>query len=176
MRNKTDGRLSPPVEQTIQTIAALHERHAQQATPAQRALAAITRLVGSPAFAGLFTTLLTLWLAVNVYQLAQGRAAFDAPPFGWVQVTTGLLSFYVAILILITQRYENRLEERRAQLTLQLGMLAERQNAKIIEMLEQLRRDHPHIEDRADDDALAMVRPVNPEAVLEAINSRQQPA
>jgi hypothetical protein len=54
-------------------------------------------------------------------------------------------------------------------------MLAERQNAKIIEMLEQLRHDHPQIADRVDDDAIAMSRPASPEAVLEAINSRQPP-
>jgi uncharacterized membrane protein len=79
------------------------------------------------------------------------------------------------ILILITQRHENRLEETRAQLTLQLAMLAERKNAKIIELLEQLRHDHPNIADRVDEDATAMSQPTNAEAVIEAITSGQGP-
>jgi uncharacterized membrane protein len=77
------------------------------------------------------------------------------------------------VLILITQRHENRLEETRAQLTLQVAMLAERKNAKIIELLEQLRRDHPNIADRVDEDATAMSQPTDAEAVIEAINSSQ---
>jgi uncharacterized membrane protein len=175
MADETNSELPAHVEQTVQRIAALHEQHAQRTTPAQRFLAATTRLVGSPAFAGVFSALLVLWVGANLYQLSHANTPLDAPPFGWVQVTTGVLGFYVTILILITQRHENRLEESRAQLTLQLGMLAERQNAKIIEMLEQLRHDHPQIADRVDDDAIAMSRPASPEAVLEAINSRQPP-
>jgi hypothetical protein len=54
-------------------------------------------------------------------------------------------------------------------------MLAERKNAKILELLELLRRDHPNIADRVDEDATAMSQPTNPGAVLEAINSSQEP-
>jgi uncharacterized membrane protein len=99
----------------------------------------------------------------------------DPPPFPWVQTITSVLGFYVMVLILITQRHENRLEETRAQLTLQVAMLAERKNAKIIELLERLRRDHPNIADRIDEDATAMSQPTNAEAVIEAINSSQEP-
>jgi uncharacterized membrane protein len=99
----------------------------------------------------------------------------DSPPFPWLQTITSVLGFYVMVLILITQRHENRLEEMRAQLTLQVAMLAERKNAKIIELVEQLRRDHPNIVDRVDEDATAMSQPTNAEAVIEAINSSQEP-
>lgn len=174
MTKLTKSELPPHVEQTVHRIAALHAQHERQAGPAQRFLNSITRLLGSPIFAAIFTGMLGVWIGLNLYLLAHGQTQFDAPPFGWVQVTTGVLGFYVTVLILITQRHENRLEERRAQLTLQLAMLAERQNAKIIELLEQLRRDDPHIRDRVDDDALAMARPASPEAVLEAIDSNQQ--
>jgi hypothetical protein len=95
--------------------------------------------------------------------------------FAWLQTVTSVLGFYVMVLILITQRHENRLEETRAQLTLQVAMLVERKNAKVIDLLEQLRRDHPNIADRVDEDATAMSKPTDAEAVIEAITSSQEP-
>jgi hypothetical protein len=49
-------------------------------------------------------------------------------------------------------------------------MLTERKNAKIIELLEQLRHDHPDIADRIDEDAAAMAQPTDAEAVIEAVS------
>jgi uncharacterized membrane protein len=170
MRKDLDAELPSHVEQTVQTIAALHGQHQRRTSRAQRFVQATTRIVGSPIFAGTFTVLLTIWVVTNVYQLFVGQIPWD--PFAWLQTTTSVLGFYVMVLILITQRHENRLEETRAQLTLEVAMLAERKNAKIIELLERLRRDHPNIADRVDEDATAMSQPTNAEAVIEAINSR----
>jgi uncharacterized membrane protein len=99
-----------------------------------------------------------------------GAPLLDPPPFPWVQTVTSILAFYVTVLILITQRHENRLHETRSQLTLQIAMLAERKNAKIIELLEQLRRDHPDIADRVDEDAIAMAQPTDAAAVIDAVS------
>jgi uncharacterized membrane protein len=112
MRKDLDAELPSHVEQTVQTIAALHGQHQRRTSRAQQFVQATTRIVGSPIFAGIFTVLLTLWLAIN---------------------------------------------------------------AKIIELLERLRRDHPNIADRVDEDATAMSQPTNAEAVIEAINSSQEP-
>jgi uncharacterized membrane protein len=175
MRKDLDAELPSHIEQTVQTIAALHGQHQRRTSRAQRFVHATTRIVGSPTFAGTFTVLLTIWVGINLYQLFLGQIPMDSPPFPWVQTITSVLGFYVMVLILITQRHENRLEETRAQLTLEVAMLAERKNAKIIELLEQLRRDHPNIADRVDEDATAMSEPTNAEAVIEAINSSQEP-
>jgi uncharacterized membrane protein len=175
MRKDLDAELPSHVEQTVQTIAALHGQHQRRTSRAQRFVHATTRIVGSPIFAGTFTVLLAIWVVINLYQLFVGQIPSDPPPFPWVQTVTSVLGFYLVVLILITQRHENRLEETRAQLTLQVAMLAERKNAKIIELLERLRRDHPNIADRIDEDATAMSQPTNAEAVIEAINSSQEP-
>lgn len=75
----------------------------------------------------------------------------------------------MTILILATQRREDQLAGHREQLTLELGILSEQKAAKIIELLEELRRDSPHLRDRVDHEALALSAPADPEAVLEAI-------
>jgi len=47
---------------------------------------------------------------------------------------------------------------------------SERKTAKIIFLLEELRQDHPDIQDRIDDEAAVMSEPANPQSVLEALN------
>jgi uncharacterized membrane protein len=71
-------------------------------------------------------------------------------------------------LILITQRREDELAGHRDQLTLQLGILSEQKSAKIIELLEELRRDAPDLRNRLDPEATAMSTPADHE-VLNAI-------
>jgi uncharacterized membrane protein len=95
--------------------------------------------------------------------------ALDSPPFAWLEVAATLLSVYIALLILITQRYENELTIQRERLMLELGILADQKTAKIIQLLEELRRDHPQIKDRINVEAAEMAKPADTQAVVKAI-------
>jgi uncharacterized membrane protein len=93
----------------------------------------------------------------------------DPPPFVWLQgaITTGAL--YVAILILTTQRREEQLSSQREQLLLELAILNDQKSSKIIELLEESRRDNPMIADRIDGGARTMSTPSDHRAVMDAI-------
>ena len=67
---------------------------------------------------------------------------------------------------------ENLLAERRDQLTLELAILADKKTAKVIALLEEMRRDAPALADRADPESEAMARPADPREVLTAIDRR----
>jgi uncharacterized membrane protein len=73
------------------------------------------------------------------------------------------------VLILATQRREDQLTQRREQLTLELAILSEQKTAKIIQLLEESRRDNPQMHDRHDPEAEAMAQPADPGSVLAAI-------
>ena len=81
------------------------------------------------------------------------------------------LALYVTLTILASQRRADQLASRREQLTLELAIIAERKTAKIIELIEELRRDHPELRDRIDDQAQAMSAPADAQAVLDALAS-----
>ncbi len=81
----------------------------------------------------------------------------------------GLVALYMTTLILTTQRRADQLASRREQMTLELSLLSERKTAKIVELLEELRRDSPDVKDRIDDEAKAMATPVDTRAVRDAI-------
>jgi uncharacterized membrane protein len=61
-------------------------------------------------------------------------------------------------------------------LTLELAMLSEQKAAKLIELVEELRRDMPNVQDRVDQEAEALAQPADPEAVLEALKENQAEA
>ena len=75
----------------------------------------------------------------------------------------------IALLILTTQRHQDQLAERRSQLTLQVAILSERKVAKIIELLEEQRRESPMLASRVDEEAAAMAQPVDPKQALKDI-------
>jgi uncharacterized membrane protein len=163
------------VEDTVQAVARFHASHEADATPLQRGIERLTRRAGRPAFIALMTVLVVGWIALNLGLIASGRTPIDEPPFFWLQGAVTLTALYMTILILTTQRREDKLAGLRDELTLELSILSEQKSAKIIGLLEELRRDDPHISDRPDEHADALSTPADPTAVLDALKDTQEP-
>lgn len=163
------------VEDTVQAVARFHASHEADASPLERLIERATKRAGSPAFIALLTALVVGWAALNLSLMAFGRRPLDEPPFFWLQGVVALTALYMTVFILTTQRREDKLAGLRDQLTLELSILSEQKSAKIIELLEELRRDDPHILDRSDQDADALSTPADPEAVLGALKDTQDP-
>lgn len=157
------------IEETIRSIARLHAEHHQQATAFQRTIDRLTAVLARPRFIAVLTAVVAGWIVANLAAPALGSHAWDPPPFYWLQGAVALSALYITALILSTQRRENTLAQHREQLTLELAILSEQKAAKIIQLLEEMRRDNPIIPDRVDPEAEAMASPADPQAVLEAI-------
>lgn len=163
------------VEDTVQAVARFHSAHKAEAGGLQRSIERLTRRAGSPAFAALLTALVVGWIGLNFGLVAAGRKPLDEPPFVWMQGAVALTALYMTIFILTTQRREDKLAGLRDQLTLELSILGEQKTAKIIGLLEELRRDAPNLSDRVDEDAEALAMPSDPDAVLHALKDTQEP-
>jgi uncharacterized membrane protein len=163
------------IEDTIRAIAKLHADHRQEAGNLQQLVERLTAQIGRPQFIAILTAVVGLWIICNVGMLVAGKAPWDEPPFGWLQGALGLLALYVTILILTTQRREDQLASYREQLTLELAILSEQKSAKIIALLEELRRDSPTLRNRVDEEAAAMAVAADPQAVLNAIKETADP-
>jgi uncharacterized membrane protein len=157
------------IEETIQAIAKLHATHHQESGPLQRSFDKATDWLGQPSSIAFMVLLVGLWVGGNWIALARSGLAWDLPPFGWLQTVLGSLAFFVALIILATQRRADHLAEHREQLTLELAILSEQKSAKIISLLEEMRRDNPMLVNRVDDVAAAMAVAADPQTVLDAI-------
>jgi uncharacterized membrane protein len=110
----------------------------------------------------------------NVFAALARFPAFDPWPLQGLQVLTSVTALYMTLFILTAQRREDELGELREQLTLQMSIASEQKIAKVIELLEELRRDLPSVRDRSDANAEALSKPANPDVVLEVLKERQQ--
>lgn len=161
-----------PIGQNIETIAALYLREEQNITRSQRALATISNSLGRPFFLGAVVLFVALWILVNALVKQLGFATFDPPPFLWLQGLVGLGAFLTMIVVLIKQNRLARLEERRAHLELQVNLITEQKTTKLINLIEELRRDLPMIKDRHDPETTIYQQPTDPESVLAALDER----
>ncbi len=134
----------------------------------------MTALVGRPGFVGLLTAIVLVWVAANFGAAWIGWEPLDPPPFAWLGGVVSLTALYMTALILTTQRREDQLAGHREQLTLELAILGEQKSAKIIELLEEMRRDDPSLRNRVDHEAAAMSTPADPQAVLDAIKDSHE--
>ncbi len=170
-----DAKILPQhVDNGVQAVAALHAEHRDRATRLQRFIAAATDRAGRPAFPIAVMTVVAGWVALNLGLSAAGRPPVDAPPFPWLQGVVSLTALTMTTLVLATQRRDDELASHREQLTLELAILNEQKAAKIIDLLEELRRDSPQTRDRVDREAEAMAAAADPHAVLDAIKDRHE--
>lgn len=136
-------------------MAQLHADHHQNAAPHERAVARTIALLAHPRFIGGLAIFVVAWMTLNLLAAPLGYPALDPPPFSWLGGAVSLASLYMVVLILATQRREDQLTQRREQLTLQLAILSEQKTAKIIQLLEESRRDNPQVQNRHDPEAEA---------------------
>lgn len=161
------------VDYTVQAIARLHIDHRRGSTGLQRTVERLTRFFSRPRAAGLLASAVALWVLTNVILKAAGATAFDPPPFHELQGLVGVGALFMTVFILVTQRREDELSELREQLTLELAMLSEQKTAKLIDLVEELRRDLPNVRNRIDSEAAILARPADSDAVLEALKENQ---
>ena len=161
----------PHVEETVAAIAEVHAAHYREAGPAQRLVSGATATIAQPATLALITTAVAGWIVLNLALSASGWRAPDPFPFPLLSAAVATGALYLTVMILIAQRHDDELANRRDQLTLEIAILAEQKTAKIIALLEEFRRNDPHQSDDRDTIAEALAEPADPQAVLNAIKA-----
>lgn len=162
------------IVQNVEAVSALYERAEHGINRHQRGTERLTAWLARPRVLYLLLVAAFLWMGANLLAVALGHRAVDPPPFEGMQGLVGLSSLLLATSILITQRGQGRLADTRAHLDLQINLLAEKKIAKLIELVEELRRDLPSVRDRYDAEAAAMQRPADPQRVIDALANRME--
>jgi uncharacterized membrane protein len=159
--------LAEHVNASVDALTAFHREHYRSASRLQNLIDRITDRLGRPLVVVTLICAILLWTAGTVFTTG-GRV--DQPGFAWLELAGTLAALLVSILILVTQRREDQLAARREQLTLELALIADKKTAKLISLIEELRRDHPGVVDRTDAESEEMARPADAKSVLAAID------
>jgi uncharacterized membrane protein len=116
------------------------QRHIIEAeSPQERSADRITRFFGSMTFVYLHVIWFGVWILLNIGLIRiPYLSEFDPFPFGLLTLVVSLEAIFLSTFVLISQNRQSRISERRADLDLQINLLAEQKTAKIIEMLDQV--------------------------------------
>jgi uncharacterized membrane protein len=110
----------------------------------------VARFCGSITFVWIHAALFATWIAWNAIP---GLPHFDPYPFTFLTLCVSLEAIFLSSFILIQQNYEMRITERRNQLDLQINLLSEQENTKMLQLLDRMAKkmglyedDDPEIE------------------------------
>ena len=158
------------ISQNIEAVLEFYTRENQKISRSQRILERISNFIGQPVFLGFILLFVALWMLANDALRQFGMAEFDPAPFFWLQGIVGLGALLTATVVLTKQNRLAKLAEQRAHLDLKVTLLTEQKAAKLIDLLEELRRDLPNVRNRHDPEAVAMQQSMNPDQVLAALD------
>jgi uncharacterized membrane protein len=179
--SRPDGQDTPfeserdPTSQNIETVLEFYTREEQKISRSQRILERISNFVGRPVFIGFILVFVALWMVANAVLHRLGMAEFDPAPFPWLQGIVGLGALLTATVVLTKQNRLAKLAEQREHLDLKVTLLTEQKAAKLIDLLEELRRDLPNVSNRHDPEAAALQQSMSPDRVLAALDERSEP-
>lgn len=163
------------ISQNIEAVLDFYTREDQKISPSQRILERISLVLGKPIYLGFILLFVALWMIANTLLRWLGLAAFDPPPFFGLQGLVGLGALLTATVVLTKQNRLAKLAEQRAHLDLKVTLLTEQKAAKLIDLLEELRRDLPNVKNRHDPEAASLKQSMNPDLVLAALDEGGAP-
>ena len=157
------------VEEAIQAMAAMHAAHHQQASAIERLVDRITATAAKPSFPIYVAATMSAWVIASFSLGLAGIWTPDPWPFPLLALLVSCAALFIALLILASQRRADRLANLRAQMTLETVLLNTQKGSKLIELMEEFRRDSPGVKDRIDLEAIEMAGMPDHEVVLNAI-------
>ena len=151
--------------ENIIAMRRLEEAQLAQRTWADRVAAAIGQFCGSMTLVWVHVGIFGAYILFNTLP---GFAHFDPYPFTFLTLMVSLEAIFLSTFILISQNYELRMTGRRNQLDLQINLLAEQENTKMLQMLQQIaKKVGAHVDD--DPQIRALEEATRPDSLLRQI-------
>ncbi len=163
--------LSAQVNSNIKSIADFHDREHGKLRESERRLETVGDVIGRPLYLVALLSLVVLWIGANLWARHLGATPLDPPPFPALQGVLTFAALLTTTVVLIAQNRLTRIETQRSQLDLQVNLLTEQKVTKLIDLLEELRRDLPMVKDRHDPEATALQQRTDTAQVLVALQN-----
>ncbi len=157
-----DG-LASALTRNITALAERRRAEEERAGADQKVAGAITRFAGSMAFVGIHAVLVIGWIAVNIGWTPLPR--FD-PTFVILATVASVEAIFISTFILIAQNRASAMADRRADLDLQISLLAEHEVTQLIRLTTRIAA-HLGLDEAENPELAELQRTVAPEVVLE---------
>lgn len=166
-----EQRREPPsvagvVQRNIETLLQVRRQLDRERTVQERIAQSVTAFTGSMRSVFLHAALFLGWIVVNSGWVP-GIKPFDPFPFVMLAMAASVEAIFLTSFVLISQNRMSEISEQRAELDLQISLLAEHEITRVIQMVDSLCQHFglpnsiPELEELKQD--------VAPERVLEEI-------
>ena len=156
-------------QKNVETVTRLEEAAREQRTPTDRLAEKIAGFCGSMTFVWVHVIWFGGWILLN---LLPGVRHVDPFPFTFLTLIVSLEAIFLSTFILISQNVDSRISERRSHLDLQLNLLSEQENTKMIMMLHAI-ATKVGADLTQDPDLKALSEETRPERLIEQIEARE---
>lgn len=156
------------IARNVEVIQKIEQRSLQSRSRSERISDKIASFCGSMTFVWLHIIWFAVWLSINWLPLTPKSMQFDKPPFGTLTFIVSLEAIFLSTFILISENREQRMNEGRNELDLQINLIAEQETTKIIKMLAKI-QEKLGIEDEETD---ILADPVDAEELAEAVENQ----
>lgn len=163
--------LAQVVERNIQALLARRQAEERALGWQDRVAEFVTRFSGSMLFVYLHLVLYGAWIVVNLGWIPFLRP-FD-PSFVILAMEASVEAIFLSTFILITQNRMMALADRRADLNLQISLLAEHEVTRLIKMVAEMARQMG-LPAADDPEVSELARDVRPEKVLETMEKHEK--
>ena len=166
----------PPGLGTVleRNIRALQERRAREeadATFEESLSGKITRFTGSMGFVYLHLAVFGFWIAVNL-GMVSGVPEFD-PSFVILAMAASVEAIFLSTFVLISQNRMATAADKRAELDLQISLLAEHETTKLVALVSAI-AGRMDVQTDVDSEVEEVKQDVAPELVLDEIEERSR--
>ena len=164
------GSVEQLTQRNIEVVQKLEEAANEERTASDRVARIIARFCGSMKFVWVHVIGFAGWIALN---LLPGVNHIDPFPFTFLTFVVSLEAIFLSTFILISQNQDTRITERRNHLDLQINLLSEQENTKMLLMLQAI-AEKVGAEFEPDDDMTVLAQDTELEKVVAQIEQHEE--
>ena len=162
--------LNSSLRRNIDALRRRREDEEARASTEERLARTITRFSGSMRFVYLHLALYAGWIIANLGWVP-GLRPWD-PSFVMLAMIASVEAIFLSTFILITQHRMAAAADRRAELDVQISLLAEAEITKLVQLVSEI-AERMHVPATDQGEVEEMKQLVKPEAVLDAIEEAE---
>jgi uncharacterized membrane protein len=166
-----DDALSETIDRNISALLGHEAEQARRATLQDRIAGRITAFAGSMPFVYLHVVVFGTWISLNI--VPQPWIEPWDPTLVILAMAASVEAIFITTFVLITQNRMAEVSERRANLNLQISLLAEHETTRMMALVSAI-AERLDVRTSVDSEVRQLQRDVEPEAVLSRIEEEER--
>ena len=163
------GSFEELTKRNIEVVRKLEEAANEQRTTSDLVARMVARFCGSMTFVWVHVIGFAGWITLNI---VPGLKHIDPFPFTFLTFMVSLEAIFLSTFILISQNQDTQISERRNHLDLQINLLSEQENTKMLMILQAI-AEKVGAEIEPDEDVSVLAQETELEKVVEQIEQHE---